>query len=58
LKTLKSICLKQQHMDKLIEHKQYIARHGQDMPVMLNWKWSNSGAVYDRGAYSRTAACG
>lgn len=33
--------LKRRLQDKLIEHKQYIAEHGEDMPEIRNWKWSN-----------------
>jgi len=32
--------LKQQLKDKLVEHKEYIHRYGQDLPEILNWKWS------------------
>ncbi|GAB6140551.1 phosphoketolase family protein [Methylosoma difficile] len=31
--------LKEQLKAKLIEHKQYINKHGQDMPEIRNWKW-------------------
>ncbi len=38
----KGIALKKQLQAKLIEHKQYIDKNGQDLPEIRNWKWSES----------------
>jgi phosphoketolase len=31
--------MKQQLKDKLVEHKQYIDKHGEDLPEFRNWTW-------------------
>ena len=40
--------LKKKMEDKLVEHKQYIDEHGQDMPEVRNWKWSSPKCMHKR----------
>ncbi len=37
--------VKQAIRDKLIEHKHYIAEHGEDMPEIRHWQWGATGPV-------------
>jgi xylulose-5-phosphate/fructose-6-phosphate phosphoketolase len=41
--------LKRQLHDKLVEHKQYIATHGQDLPEIRNWRWTPADTSQNTG---------
>ena len=45
----KAAYFKQALQEKLIEHKQYIMKHGDDMPAISGWKWGVKGAVAKPG---------
>jgi xylulose-5-phosphate/fructose-6-phosphate phosphoketolase len=31
--------VKQRMAEKLVDHKQYICEHGEDMPEIRDWRW-------------------
>jgi xylulose-5-phosphate/fructose-6-phosphate phosphoketolase len=35
--------------ERLIEHKEYIAQHGDDMPAIGGWKWGMKAPATKRG---------
>ncbi len=42
--------LKQAIRDKLIDHRQYITRHGDDMPEITGWRWGQEAASGGNGS--------
>ncbi|MEO6462504.1 MAG: phosphoketolase family protein [Candidatus Eisenbacteria bacterium] len=48
--------IKQAMQEALVEHRQYVERHGEDMPQVRDWRWA--GAVPKAARKPRTKAAG
>ncbi|MCS6850838.1 MAG: phosphoketolase family protein [Gemmataceae bacterium] len=48
----KAAYIKQAVQEKLIEHKQYIVEHGDDMPEISGWVWGQTGGAAGAGRTS------
>jgi phosphoketolase len=46
----KGVCPEQVLMDKLIEHRQYICQHGQELPEIRNLTWGGREAAVGSGS--------
>ncbi len=47
---VKGVCLKQVLMDNLIEHRQYICKHRQELPELRNLTWGGREATVGAGS--------
>ena len=40
--------VKQWVRDRLVDHRQHVNEHGEDMPEILNWRWTDDFSEYDQ----------
>jgi xylulose-5-phosphate/fructose-6-phosphate phosphoketolase len=45
--------LKELLEDKLIEHRRYIEKHGEDLPGIRNWRWSVRSGLPSTSSHER-----